>query len=97
MEVNALSRFFRSSCPCVGSKGRGSEPSLSAQVAARVEAKLKVGDAAAGLQKFQDALNAYDEALKELPERHSMAAKVHACKATVFVMEKKCAPPSAST
>jgi hypothetical protein len=72
---------------------RDGEPSERAQVAARVEAKQKQGDAAAGLQKFQEAHNAYDEALKELPERHSTAARIHACKATVFVMEKKCAPP----
>ena len=61
-----------------------------------MEAKLKQGDAAASLQKLQEAHSAYGDALKELPDRHAMAAEAHASKAAVYVMEKKCAPLTAA-
>jgi hypothetical protein len=73
---------------CEGSAFRyAAEPS---QVAARIETKQKQGDVAAGLKKYGEALTAYDEALKEVPERHSLLATLHGSKAAVYLMDSKC-------
>jgi hypothetical protein len=58
----------------------------------RILAKQKQGDNAAGLRKYGEALSAYDEALKEVPERHSLIAQLHGSKAAVFLMDGKCVP-----
>jgi hypothetical protein len=60
------------------------------QVASTIEAKQKAGDEALGAKKFGDALAAYDEALKALPERHALVAELHASKASVYLLDKKC-------
>lgn len=60
------------------------------QVEERIQAQQKKGDVAAGLKKYGDALAAYDEALKDVPERHSLVAQLHGSKAAVFLMDGKC-------
>lgn len=60
------------------------------QVEERIQAQQKKGDVAAGLKKYGDALAAYDEALKDVPERHSLVAHLHGSKAAVFLMDGKC-------
>lgn len=54
-----------------------------------MEAKVAQGNAASESKKFGDALAAYDEALKALPERHSMVADLHGRKAGVYLEDKK--------
>lgn len=44
------------------------------------------------MKKFKDALEAYDVALKALPEKHPLIATLHGNKAAVYMMDKKCAP-----
>jgi hypothetical protein len=61
------------------------------QVLQRIEAKQTQGDNATGLRKYGEALLAYDEALKNVPERHSLRAQLHGSKAAVFLMDGKCA------
>ena len=62
------------------------------QVQQRVEEKQKAGDNATGLRKYGEALIAYDEALKDVPERHSLRTQLHGSKAAVFIMDGKCVP-----
>lgn len=59
------------------------------QVQQRIEVKQKEGDNAAGLRKYGEALIAYDEALKDVPERHSLRTQLHGSKAAVFLMDGK--------
>ena len=58
----------------------------------RIEEKQKAGDNATGLRKYGEALIAYDEALKDVPERHSLRTQLHGSKAAVFIMDGKCVP-----
>ena len=60
------------------------------QVEERIQTQQKKGDVAAGLKKYGDALAAYDEALKDVPERHSLVAQLHGSKAAVYLMDGKC-------
>ena len=62
------------------------------QVASTVETKQKAGDEALSAKKYGEALAAYDEALKALPDRHALVAELHANKANVYLTDKKCEP-----
>eukprot|EP00892_Ulva_mutabilis_P001101 jgi/Ulvmu1/10992/UM007_0172.1 len=70
-------------------KGTASAVEIEPEVEERIRAQQKKGDVAAGLKKYGDALAAYDEALKDVPERHSLVAHLHGCKAAVFLMDGK--------
>lgn len=59
------------------------------QVQQRIVAKQTQGDNATGLRKYGEALIAYDEALKDVPERHSLRTQLHGSKAAVFLMDGK--------
>jgi isochorismate hydrolase len=64
-------------------------PSQGTQVASTVEIKVKEGNEALVAKKYGEALSAYDNALKALPERHSMVADLHGSKAAVYLSDKK--------
>lgn len=65
-------------------------PTQATQVASTVETRVKQGNEALAARKYGEALSAYDDALKALPERHSMMAELHGSKAAVYLSDKKC-------